>query len=287
MLLHCCSYRGHQAGLALSASHSTVPTKQCCCHSVIVIGMVCCPSQPANVWYLLAIYAPQAVQLLPEHQVHPGQQLNMAASHDTYAISFAITPPVATGAYLTDGYSLGWANPKNSSRPQTAPADEATVLRCHAIETAAEAVAGNFGSGAEHSPTAFADEGELSKGAAGLVGVPQPTGVPLVDPVWKAAYDSVSQVQSNLVKALTQDPLEYRKLVNAALVVAMRPWGEESIAVKEGVLDTGATPSSSHLDGSDAAARACEKLERGTLAGAKRFEGDPHHAASLLVRLMS
>jgi len=49
------------------------------------------------------------------------------------------------------------------------------------------------------------------------------TGVPLVDPVWKSAHDSLQQINSQLVKSLVQDPLEYRAVAQAAVQFASRP----------------------------------------------------------------
>lgn len=177
----------------------------------------------------------QAVQLLPEHQVCPGQHLAITASHDTYAISFAITPPLpparAAAAAATEGANSGTA--------------------------------------------------------------PSPTGVPFFDAAWKAAYDAVSDLQSRLAKALIQDPLEYRRLVNAALSLAMRPWGE-----------TGSGHDGCLADGKASIEHVARQLQQvtGGLPGKEvqpaqgagccstpgpHVEADPHHAAALLVRLMS
>ena len=49
------------------------------------------------------------------------------------------------------------------------------------------------------------------------------TGVPLVDPLWKAAYDAMQGVNSQLVKACVQNPLEYRDVAQAAVQFASRP----------------------------------------------------------------
>jgi predicted RNA methylase len=49
------------------------------------------------------------------------------------------------------------------------------------------------------------------------------TGVPLVDPVWKSAHDTLQQVNSQLVKACVQNPLEYRAVAQAAVQFASRP----------------------------------------------------------------
>jgi predicted RNA methylase len=49
------------------------------------------------------------------------------------------------------------------------------------------------------------------------------TGVPLVDPVWKSAHDTLQQVNSQLVKSCVQNPLEYRVVAQAAVQFASRP----------------------------------------------------------------
>lgn len=130
--------------------------------------------------------------MLPEHQVCPGQQLQLVAHHDTYGISFDV---VATGG---DG--------------------------------------------------------------------PQPTSVPLFDAAWKAAHDGVWQLQSRLMQAATQQPHEYRRLVNAALLLAMQPWAAQQLQADEerGARGTG-----------------------GSLLAGHQGPADPHHAAALLVRLMT
>lgn len=49
------------------------------------------------------------------------------------------------------------------------------------------------------------------------------TGVPLYDPVWKAAFDSLQALNSQLVKACVQNPLEYRAVAQSAVRIAARP----------------------------------------------------------------
>ena len=49
------------------------------------------------------------------------------------------------------------------------------------------------------------------------------TEVPLKDPVWEASYESLSKLNSQLVKACVQNPLEYRSVAMAALDFAARP----------------------------------------------------------------
>ncbi|KAF6265253.1 hypothetical protein COO60DRAFT_1623921 [Scenedesmus sp. NREL 46B-D3] len=223
----------------------------------------------------------QAVQLLPEHRVWPGQRLDLTASHDTYAISFTI--PAAPAA------------------PPLQPLSSGTPPR--------HTMYGSIANTASPPCSAAADDNEGNM----LPGAPQPTGVPFVDPSWKAAYEAVSALQASLAKAATQDPLEYRRLVSAALLLAMRPWGVEKAPSATGdnndsgqVAAAAAAPSEGRQDPAPVAevAEACSR--RGTAAeaqvhmagareaaatgsgiGSRQPAADPHHATALLVRLMS
>ena len=49
------------------------------------------------------------------------------------------------------------------------------------------------------------------------------TGVALRDPAWQEAFDQLQGVNSQLVKACVQNPLEYRAVALAALRLAARP----------------------------------------------------------------
>ncbi|KFM25022.1 Protein arginine N-methyltransferase 7 [Auxenochlorella protothecoides] len=62
---------------------------------------------------------------------------------------------------------------------------------------------------------------ELSDGAGELED--RATGVPLVDPVWKEAFDSLQPLNSQIVRACVQDPLEYRAIALEAVAFASRP----------------------------------------------------------------
>ena len=63
------------------------------------------------------------------------------------------------------------------------------------------------------------EAGQVSAGHT----LPEPTGVPLVDPAWQAAYERLQGLNSQLVKACVQNPLEYRAVAQAALQFAARP----------------------------------------------------------------
>lgn len=175
----------------------------------------------------------QAVQLLPEHETVPGQVLHLTASHDTYAICFAIDSCVKANA-VTDAAT--------SSSSDT-----------------------SMGSGASSTSTPGA--GLVS---SSICAAAQPTGVPMYDPAWKAAYDNITHIQGQLVKAITQDPLEYRRMVCAALLLAIRPWGSTA-----GLHDA----DSKQRQGGDNAVV-------GHHGGRTWPTADPHHAAAMLVRLM-
>jgi hypothetical protein len=59
-----------------------------------------------------------------------------------------------------------------------------------------------------------------------------PTGVPLFDAAWRGAYEQLGQLQAQLAKAIAQDPLEHRRVVEAALSLVMA--GEEPGAAAGG-----------------------------------------------------
>lgn len=49
------------------------------------------------------------------------------------------------------------------------------------------------------------------------------TGVPMVDPVWKAAHDALHRANAELAKACVQNPLEYRSIAQTSVEFASRP----------------------------------------------------------------
>lgn len=130
----------------------------------------------------------QAVQWVREVEVAPGQALTLTARHDTYSISYSLPPELegAGGERGQRGSSGG-----GSAAPEF-------------VELAPEGGAGD------------AD-------AAAAAGGPRPTGVPLVDPAWRATYDRLQGLNGQLVKACVQNPLEYRAVAQAALAFAARP----------------------------------------------------------------
>lgn len=179
----------------------------------------------------------QAVQLLQEHDAVTGQTLKVTASHDTYSIRFEVdnsaqsTAATADTTCCSSGTSV---RPNTSSRPM------------------------------QHAPTS-----DKSPAAIALV-APEPINVPLYDQGWRAAYDSISQLQGQLAKAITQDPLEYKRMASAALLLAMRPWvSTGAVHGADGVAQT-----TQHIDG------AHSKVQSFPVA-------DPHHAAAMLVSLMT
>lgn len=131
----------------------------------------------------------QAVQWVPEVQVAPGQHLRLTARHDTYAISYSHAlgeEPAGPATPCRSGGSLGGSTCSSGSSGQ----------RCGGSEF---------------------------DGLAPKPSQPARTAVPLADPLWKAAYDRLSGVNEQLVKACVQNPLEYRGVVQAALALAARP----------------------------------------------------------------
>jgi hypothetical protein len=208
--------------------------------------------------------------------VWPGQHLHLTASHDTYAISFAIAaPPAATPQ-----------QPKLSSQPASC-----TINSKGSNQTPPS------------SASAGADIGKHTMAAASCApatpAAPQPTGVAYVDPVWKSAYDAVSALQASLAKAATQDPMEYRRLVSAALLLAMRPWGTQTATAAAGgraaaggkaaVAGSGEVqkPAAKVLEEGGQPDAAQKALHGSTTGLTRHLAADPHHAAALLVRLMS
>jgi hypothetical protein len=215
----------------------------------------------------------QAVQLLPEHQVWPGQRLHITASHDTYAISYAIAAHTA-------------ATPQqqiNSNQP----------ANCTSTNSMHQSVLCSASAGADTHKHTMASACR----ASAVPAAPRPTGVAFVDPLWKSAYDAVSALQASLAKAATQDPLEYRRLVSAALLLAMRPWGAEpaiartgSCAVAGGKAAGGSeavqVSAAKVLEGGGQPDTLGKALHSSTAGGGRHLAADPHHAAALLVRLM-
>jgi hypothetical protein len=87
---------------------------------------------------------------------------------------------------------------------------------------------------------------------------------------WHASCLALSAAQSGMAKATAQDPLEYRRVVTAALVLAMRPWGMmHGAAVRHELAPL--------------AAKGAATREQGGYCGPA---ADPSHASALLTRLM-
>lgn len=119
-------------------------------------------------------------------------------------------------------------------------------------------------------------------------GSPQPTGVPLFDPLWRHAYEQVGQLQAGLAKAMSQDPLEYRRLVSAATLLPTRPWGGGSASASgsDGSSSTGVE----EARGSAPAPAKCDDKQQQQQQLRQTVTwppADPHHASALLVRLMT
>lgn len=131
----------------------------------------------------------QAVQWVREVAVQPGQALTLTARHDTYSISYSLPPELEEPQRGQQGQQ-GW---------------------------------GSGGSGGASSTTAPEIVELGPDGCAPAADGPRPTGVPLADPAWRAAYDRLQGLNGQLVKACVQNPLEYRAVARAALAFAARP----------------------------------------------------------------
>lgn len=148
----------------------------------------------------------QAVQWMPEVAVAPGQHLALTARHDTYSISYALPPGMEAAA--PDGSTVG-----------------------DIIELSS--TSGSDGGGGGGQPAGGSSGGEPagSSSAAGgsgssvpgTPGQPRRTSVPVSDPAWQAAFERLHGLNSQLVKACVQNPLEYRAVAQAALRLASRP----------------------------------------------------------------
>jgi hypothetical protein len=200
----------------------------------------------------------------------------VTASHDTYAISFAIAaPPPAMPQ-----------QPMLSSKPASCAINSSSSTH--------EKMSVSVSAGADSDK----DNTTSAVRAPAMPAAPQPTGVAYVDPLWKAAYDAVSALQASLAKAATQDPLEYRRLVSAALLLAMRPWRMQTAAATAGshVAAGGKAAAGGDelqksaaelLEGAGQPDAAQTALHGSSSGGSKHITADPHHAAALLVRLIS
>ena len=61
------------------------------------------------------------------------------------------------------------------------------------------------------------------------------TGVPLFDPVWHATYQRIEKVNSEIMRATVQNPLEYRNMAETAVAFGSRPadLGMENVAASD------------------------------------------------------
>lgn len=185
------------------------------------------------------------MQLLPEHRVQPGQVTTLTASHDTYSISFSAPPATAPAAPATC---------EDLPQPTTGRLDTTHEVATPPLAKPPVPVTPTgVAQGGQHAslqPKTVEEPGEV-------LGPPKPTDVPLFDGLWRAAYDQLTALQSQIVKAVAQDPLEHRRVVAAALQLAMQPWKHPETHAEQ------------------------HQQQQGDLAA------DPHHAAALLTRLMS
>lgn len=174
------------------AGRSIAPKQHCTFSTVGILCLVhgfCCSTNPYEdkglTWQ-------QAVQWLEEVEVQQGQHLQLTARHDTYSISYSLPDTLS---------ETGQAAEVQQAALQLASASICTDGQL--MDTAMAGVrAKDDGPSASH---------------------PCRTGVPLMDPAWKAAYDRLGQFNGELAKACVQNPLEYRATAEAAVQFASRP----------------------------------------------------------------
>jgi hypothetical protein len=195
----------------------------------------------------------QAVQYLPEHYVSVGDMLRVTADHDTYSISFRITPkdphtyqgePASATPSLIVNENPTSSSPSSSSSAAAeaaAKAATATSLAAappSALSTAAcevivmEGPVGQEGEAANlvaSAPVGQDIAGACQEGAvaaaAATTGVavatkaPRPTSIPLVDPVWHMGAAATAQLHELLSKAAASHPRDLRELWAAAVTL--------------------------------------------------------------------
>ncbi|KAL4447971.1 hypothetical protein ABPG75_005190 [Micractinium tetrahymenae] len=142
----------------------------------------------------------QAVQWMPEVAVRPGQHLQLTARHDTYSISYSHALGEEAAGPAAAGGSTGSSCGRESS---SAGADATAVI--------------------DRRSSKDCDGGKCNSLVPAAASQSARTAVPLMDPAWKAAFDRLSGLNEQLVKACVQDPLEYRAVARAALALAVRP----------------------------------------------------------------
>jgi len=89
-----------------------------------------------------------------------------------------------------------------------------------------QAAAGAISRSTSSSADSTVVDAQAASAAASAVAIPsgpRRTNVPLVDPAWRTAYDRLQGLNSELVKSVVQNPLEFRAVAQAALQFAARP----------------------------------------------------------------
>lgn len=128
----------------------------------------------------------QAVQYVPEVQVQAGHELDLLARHDSYSISYALPPELSHN---------------DKAQPAGGPQSAAAVQEQQA------------GLAGDDAPAGVGPPDDQ----------PRLTGVPVVDPAWKVAFEQMQEVSGQLAKSCVQNPLEYRAVAEAAVRMAARP----------------------------------------------------------------
>ena len=123
----------------------------------------------------------QAVQYLPEHQVSPGDRLQVTASHDTYAISFTVVPTEAHHLIVPKGASAESRTDSGRTPPPRPAAAAAAAIR---LPPAAGAKAPFLQS--KEAAGGAATGGGQAAASPITTGATAPTNAPMVDSVWHA-----------------------------------------------------------------------------------------------------
>lgn len=168
------------------------------------------------------------MQWVEEVRVDPGTTLNVTAKHDTYGISYSLADndedelaQRSTGVPLKVGGDVqplkaGAGCP--AARAGLGPCREAIVaLFCmQAAGTGCHTRA----SSPAHLEAACRSALHPSNQRAPTSSARPP---PPQDPAWEASHASLQELNSQLVKACVQNPLEYRSVAEAAVQFAARP----------------------------------------------------------------
>ncbi|KAL0046712.1 hypothetical protein WJX82_008116 [Trebouxia sp. C0006] len=140
----------------------------------------------------------QAVQWMPEVEVHAGSQAGLLTKHDTYGISFA------------------WSNPGDCTSVihDSIDSDVTSTKACNSRSSGALIGQGGVLDSSRNHGCQQSDDVSSSS---------QTARVALKDPMWSQKHDELLKFNSQLAKCCTQNPLEYREVALAAVQFGSRP----------------------------------------------------------------